>query len=111
MYDVVIIGAGMSGLAAGIRLAYYDKKVCILEKHYRPGGLNSYYTHKGYKLDVGLHAMTNFVPKGTKNAPLTKLLKQLKIKHHEFDLCEQVGSSISFPGIDLNFTNKPLDSK
>ena len=24
MYDTIIIGAGMSGLAAGIRLAYYD---------------------------------------------------------------------------------------
>ena len=32
-YDVVIIGAGMSGLAAGIRLAYFDKSVCILERH------------------------------------------------------------------------------
>ena len=33
MYDTVIIGAGMSGLAAGIRLAYYDRRVCILERH------------------------------------------------------------------------------
>ena len=32
-YEVLIIGAGMSGLAAGIRLAYYGKKVCILESH------------------------------------------------------------------------------
>ena len=77
-YDVIIIGAGMSGLAAGIRLAYYEKKVCILESHYRPGGLNSFYNLKGRKFDVGLHAMTNFVPKGTKNTPLTKLLKQHK---------------------------------
>jgi len=34
MYDTIIIGAGMSGLAAGIRLAHYDQKVCILERHY-----------------------------------------------------------------------------
>ena len=33
MYDTIIIGAGMSGLAAGIRLAYYEKRVCILERH------------------------------------------------------------------------------
>ena len=31
IYDTVIIGAGMSGLAAGIRLAQYDKRVCSLE--------------------------------------------------------------------------------
>ncbi|HAH47971.1 MAG TPA: hypothetical protein DCM07_24575, partial [Planctomycetaceae bacterium] len=28
-YDSIIIGAGLSGLAAGIRLAYYGKRVCI----------------------------------------------------------------------------------
>ncbi|MHC4065650.1 MAG: FAD-binding protein, partial [Planctomycetota bacterium] len=37
-YDVVIIGAGMSGLAAGIRLAYFDQRVCILERHEVYGG-------------------------------------------------------------------------
>ena len=39
IYDTVIIGAGMSGLAAGIRLAMFDQKVCILERHNVPGGL------------------------------------------------------------------------
>lgn len=37
-YDAVIIGAGMSGLAAGIRLAHFGKKVCIFERHNAPGG-------------------------------------------------------------------------
>lgn len=104
-YDVIIIGAGMSGLAAGIRLAYYEKKVCILESHYRPGGLNSFYNLEGRKFDVGLHAMTNYVPQGTKNTPLTKLLKQLKLKYEDFDLCQQVSSRIHFPENSLRFTN------
>ena len=47
MYDTIIIGAGMSGLAAGIRLAYYDQKVCIVERHYTIGGLNSFYRLNG----------------------------------------------------------------
>ena len=47
MYDTIIIGAGMSGLAAGIRLAYYDQKVCILERHTTIGGLNSFYRLNG----------------------------------------------------------------
>ena len=45
-YDAIVIGAGMSGLAAGIRLAMFDKKVLILEKHSIPGGLNSYYQRR-----------------------------------------------------------------
>lgn len=104
-YDVLIIGAGMSGLAAGIRLAYYGKKVCILEKHYRVGGLNSFYSRDGHKFDVGLHAMTNYVPKGTKSTPLPKLLRQLKLKAEDFALCQQRGSAIKFPGKTLRFNN------
>ena len=66
MYDTVIIGAGMSGLAAGIRLAHYDRRVCILERHYTIGGLNSFYRLAGRDFDVGLHAVTNFTPKGAR---------------------------------------------
>jgi len=95
----------MSGIAAGIRLAYYDKKVCIIEKHYRAGGLNSYYNLNGRIFDCGLHAITNFVPKGQKKAPLTKLLKQLKLKYEDFGLCEQKSSSINFPEVSLRFSN------
>ena len=62
VYDAVIVGAGMSGLAAGIRLAQYDRNVCILEKHSMIGGLNSFYRRNGRNYDVGLHAMTNYVP-------------------------------------------------
>jgi len=104
-YDVLIIGAGMSGLAAGIRLAYYGKSVCIVEKHYRVGGLNSFYNLGGHKLDVGLHAMTNYVPKGVKLAPLPKLLRQLKLKAEDFALCPQRMSAIKFPDKTLRFNN------
>ena len=104
-YDVLIIGAGMSGLAAGIRLAYFDKKVCILEKHHRVGGLNSFYTLHGHRFDVGLHAITNYVPKGVKSAPLPRLLRQLRLKAEDFTLCQQKMSVIRFQGKRLRFTN------
>lgn len=104
-YDVLIIGAGMSGLAAGIRLGYYGKKVCIVERHHRIGGLNSFYTLGGHKLDVGLHAMTNYVPKNVRLRPLPKLLRQLKLRAEDFALCPQLMSEIRFPGKTLRFNN------
>lgn len=107
-YDVAIIGAGMSGLAAGIRLAHFGKKVCIFERHNAPGGLNSFYSIAGRKFDVGLHAMTNYVRPGVKGTPLTKLLRQLRIDRAEFALCEQKQSRIAFGPrgeISLRFTN------
>ncbi|MGQ9546219.1 MAG: phytoene desaturase family protein [Dehalococcoidia bacterium] len=104
-YDVLIIGAGLSGLSAGIRLAYYGKKVCIVEKHYRVGGLNSFYNLGGRKFDVGLHAVTNYVPKGIRLAPLPKLLRQLKLQAEDFALAPQRMSVIKFPCKTLRFNN------
>lgn len=104
-YDTIIIGAGMSGLAAGIRLAMYDKKVLILEKHEAPGGLNSFYTLRGRRYDVGLHAMTNYVEAGVKGTPLGKIFRQLRIKRDDWDLSPQIQSRIAFPGISMRFTN------
>jgi phytoene dehydrogenase-like protein len=107
-YDVAIIGAGMSGLAAGIRLAHFGKRVCIFERHNVVGGLNSFYSIAGRKFDVGLHAMTNFVRPGVKGTPLTKLLRQLRIDRDEFALCEQKQSRIAFGSrgeTSLRFTN------
>ena len=105
MYDTIIIGAGMSGLAAGIRLAHYDQKVCILERHYTIGGLNSFYRMNGRDFDVGLHAVTNFTEKGTKQGPLARILRQLRFKWDDFALSPQRGSRIAFPGVDLHFSN------
>lgn len=104
-YHTLIIGAGMSGLAAGIRLAYYDKPVCILERHTTIGGLNSFYRLRDRNYDVGLHAVTNYVPPGTKSGPLAKLLKQLRLRWDDFDLSPQNGSSVVFPGHRIEFAN------
>ncbi len=105
-YDTVIIGAGMSGLSAGVRLAYYEKNVCILERHTTIGGLNSFYRLRKRNYDVGLHAITNYAEPGTKQGPLSKLLRQLRMKWEDFDLKPQLQSSIVFPGAKLQFTNQ-----
>src|SRR5829696_5642799 len=105
MYDTIIIGAGMSGLAAGIRLAYYEQRVCILERHYTIGGLNSFYRLRGRDYDVGLHAVTNYAVKGNKKSPLAKLLRQLRLAWEDFSLAPQIGSTIAFPGVRLDFNN------
>ncbi len=104
-YDVIIIGAGMSGLAAGIRLAMFDRRVCIIERHYNFGGLNSFYSLKGRRFDVGLHALTNYVGADVRNTPLPKMLRQLRIPRDALDLCEQSYSAVSFPGRQIRFNN------
>jgi phytoene dehydrogenase-like protein len=103
--DVIVIGAGMSGLAAAIRLAQFDQRVLVLEQHALPGGLNSFYKRRGRRLDTGLHAMTNFARKGARDAPLTKILRQLRIGYDELALGEQGHSRITLAGLSVRFSN------
>ena len=110
-YDCIVIGAGMSGLSAAIRLAMFDKKVVVLEKHSISGGLNSYYQRKSNEggirqFDVGLHALTNFIKKGEKGKPFSKLLKQLRLSYDDFKLHPQTYSKIQFTDVTLKFSNE-----
>ncbi|HBI16312.1 MAG TPA: NAD(P)/FAD-dependent oxidoreductase [Desulfobulbaceae bacterium] len=106
-YHLVIIGAGLSGLAAGIRAARFGRRVLLLEQHWQPGGLNSFYFRQGRLLETGLHAMTNFAPPRVKHAPLNRLFRQLKLSRQEFQTHEQIGSEVVFPGKSLRFSNDP----
>ncbi len=54
-WDVVVIGTGMGGSAAGAICALHGLKTLILEKNPRVGGVCSYYEKEGFHLDVGTH--------------------------------------------------------
>ncbi len=104
-YDALILGAGMSGLAAGVRVAMFGQRVCLVERHTTIGGLNSYYRLRGRTFDVGLHALTNYAPKGTRRSALVRVLRHLRLSYEELALAPQRGSAICFPGVTLRFSN------
>lgn len=101
----VVIGGGLSGLAAAIRLARYNENVLVLERHSRVGGLNSYYYRNNRLFETGLHAITNYADKAAKHAPLNKLLRQLKISRDDIGFHQQISSEIRFPEKSLLFSN------
>ncbi len=104
-YDVIIIGAGLSGLAAGIRLSQYGKRVRIVDRQRFAGGMNSYFYRGGRCYDIGLHAMTNLANPNDHSAPLNTLLRQLRIRREELELCPQKRSCVKFPDAILWFDN------
>lgn len=104
-FDLIIIGGGLSGLAAGIRFARFGQKTLILEKHTLPGGLNSYYYRKGRLFETGLHAMTNFADPKVKHAPLNRIFRQLGLSRRNFITREQFCSEIKFKNCSLPFSN------
>ncbi len=54
-YDVIIIGAGISGLSLGALLANVGKKVAIFEKLGKIGGRCRIWRKDGFTLDWGIH--------------------------------------------------------
>jgi phytoene dehydrogenase-like protein len=92
----LIIGSGLSGMAAAIRYARFSPHVLILEKHTRIGGLNSFYYRNGILIETGLHAITNFADPKDKKAPLNHLFRQLKLNRKQLLLHEQIQSEICF---------------
>ncbi|MFC1523793.1 phytoene desaturase family protein [Thermodesulfobacteriota bacterium] len=108
-YPLVIIGGGLSGLAAGIRCARFGHKTLILEKHTIPGGLNSYYYRKGILLETGLHAMTNYAEAADRRAPLCQLFRQLKLSRRNFVTHQQTISEIQFLNRERLLFSNDLD--
>lgn len=60
---VIVIGAGISGLSAGIYAARSGFDVTILEQHMTFGGLSTGWSRKGYFFEGGMHWLTGSSPK------------------------------------------------
>jgi len=53
--DIIIIGAGIGGLSAGIIFSGLGYKVVVVEKNRLPGGLMRSYKKRGFDCPVGIH--------------------------------------------------------
>ncbi|HUN23676.1 MAG TPA: FAD-dependent oxidoreductase [Anaerolineales bacterium] len=73
--DVIVLGAGMAGIAAARKLTAQGKKVLMLEARNRMGGRVWTDNTLGLPLDLGASWVH-----GTGNNPLTAIVKQAKIK-------------------------------
>jgi C-3',4' desaturase CrtD len=74
-YDVLIVGAGVGGLAAGALLADAGRSVLVLEQHNQPGGCAATFVHRGYRFDAGATIGAGFQPGG----PLHWLARRLAL--------------------------------
>lgn len=63
MKKVIIIGAGIAGLTAGVYARQSGFDVTIYESHTIPGGASTSWRRKGYLFEGGMHWLTGSSPK------------------------------------------------
>jgi len=73
--DVVIVGAGLSGLVDAILLAESGRTVRVLEQHKIPGGYLQQFQRKGTVFDVGFHYLGSTLP----GRPMRQMMEHLRI--------------------------------
>ncbi len=56
-YDVVVVGAGNSGLSAALELIKTNKKVLLIEQHNLPGGCATSFVRGRFEFDPSLHEL------------------------------------------------------
>ncbi|KKM12408.1 hypothetical protein SY88_04530 [Clostridiales bacterium PH28_bin88] len=60
--SVIIIGAGLAGLAAGCYCQMNGYPTRIFEHHHKPGGVATTWKRKGYTIDGGIHFLMGHKP-------------------------------------------------
>ncbi len=73
MKKVIIVGAGIAGLTAGVYAAQSGFEVTIYEQHTIPGGASTSWRRKGYFFEGGMHWLTGSSP----NVPLYELWREV----------------------------------
>ena len=101
MYDVVIIGAGISGLVCGCTLAKAGMKVLIVEQHSRPGGYCTSFRRGRFLFDAGPHCFGSYREEGV----LRKILRSLEIDVRLKVLRSDPSDTLMTPDHCLSFWN------
>ena len=105
-YDVIVIGAGVGGLACASLLAKAGMRVLVVEQSSRPGGYVGSFKREGFTFDCAAH----FVTGCHKDGVIGKLLRELEIEDEiEFIKVEALVRFV-FPDLEFSFSLNDLES-
>jgi len=97
-YDVVVVGAGLGGLSAGVTLAKAGLDVLVLEQHHKVGGCATSFKRGDYLFEASIHEITGG---GNIDSDLTTILKDLGV-HQKLnwikvpDFYRSIGPGVDF---------------
>ncbi|MBA7646165.1 4,4'-diapophytoene desaturase (4,4'-diapolycopene-forming) [subsurface metagenome] len=104
-YDVIVIGAGIGGLACASLLAKAGMQVLVVEQSSRPGGYVGSFKKKGFTFDCAAH----FVTGCHKNGVIGKLLRELKVEREIKFIKVKAPVRFIFPDFEFSFSLNDLE--
>ncbi len=75
-WDAIVIGSGLGGMTAAVKLAKEGRKVLLCEQHFLPGGYATSFRRQGYRFETSLHQTPGFAEKHIFN----QILKELGVR-------------------------------
>ena len=103
--DVIVIGAGISGLTAAALMAKSGLKVNLLEQHYQPGGSCGAFRRNGVTFDQGTAMLYGFGSEGSNphRFVMSVLEEPFEVIKHEMLYC------LKYDGTPIHF-HSDMDS-
>jgi phytoene dehydrogenase-like protein len=113
-YDYIVIGAGIGGLSAACFLSKYNKKVLVLEKQDRVGGLCTSFIKNETQFDCGIEGLHELDPKETIPQFLAFLGGKIECETRNENICCYINNkkySFRFESLKEDFISQFSDNK
>lgn len=101
-YDIVIIGAGLSGLTCGALLSRAGMRVAVLEMDAKPGGYLAGFERKGFRFDSSIHWLNQC----GENGLVTRVFNAIDTDHPKVSLQQNIRKTVT-DSFSYLLTNNP----
>ena len=105
MWDAIVIGSGIGGLAASAALAKRQHRVLLLEQHTVAGGLTQTFRRQNWEFAPGLHYLAGVGPQPGPEGQFGRLLDWLSDGALRFAPCANPYDVVHLPGFEFGIVH------
>lgn len=105
MWDAIVIGSGIGGLAAACALAKRQRKVLVLEQHDAAGGLTQTFRRQDWTFAPGVHYIGGVGPQPGPEGQFGRLLAWLTDDALRFLPCANPYDIVHLPGFEFGISH------